>query len=144
MPDKKIAQRRRKNAQAEPKKAQQKAVDDTVDDSFPASDPPAWTTTGAKSVAARREDENAPIQRITAAMDIPIAARRENENAPILDDVRTSNEMNAATEKRGADATTPMAERKIGESSDSPKRHGDKFSTAVRTAAKGSEVEDEP
>ena len=122
MRDKKIAQRRRKNAQAEPKKAQQKAVDDTVDDSFPASDPPAWTTTGAKSVAARRE----------------------NENTPILDDVRTSNEMNAATEKRGADATTPMAERKIGESSDSPKRHGDKFSTAVRTAAKGSEVEDEP
>ena len=75
MPDKKIAQKRPKNAETEPKKAQQEAVDDTVDDSFPASDPPAWTTTGAKSVAARRENED--------------------EDAPALDDVRAANEATA-------------------------------------------------
>jgi len=32
-------------------------VDDTVDDSFPASDPPAWTTSASKSVAAECEPD---------------------------------------------------------------------------------------
>lgn len=34
---------------------QQRLIDDTVEDTFPASDPPAWTTTGSASVAAQRE-----------------------------------------------------------------------------------------
>jgi hypothetical protein len=75
MPDEKIAQKRPTSAEAEPKKAQQEAIDDAVDDSFPASDPPAWTTTGAKSVAARSEDEGA--------------------GAPALDGVRTASEASA-------------------------------------------------
>ncbi len=125
MPDKN-APKRPKVAETEPKKAQQEAVDDTVDDSFPASDPPAWTTAGAKSVAARRENED--------------------EGTPAVDDVRTANEATAAAERRGADAKAAMADRpsKIDQSSDSPKRQGDKLSHAVRTAAKGPEVEDEP
>ncbi|HEY8380637.1 MAG TPA: hypothetical protein VIL09_00665 [Microvirga sp.] len=36
---------------------QQRLVDDTVEDTFPASDPPSWTTTGSASVAAQRERE---------------------------------------------------------------------------------------
>ncbi len=42
----------------------QRHVDDTVDDSFPASDPPAWTTSASKSVAAECEPDDlkdAPI-----------------------------------------------------------------------------------
>jgi len=126
MPDKKNAPKRPKDAETEPQKAQQEPVDDTVDDSFPASDPPAWTTTGAKSVAARRESEN--------------------EDAPALDDVRTANEATAAAERRSADAKAAAAERpsKTDQSSDSPKRQGDKLSHAVRTAAEVPEVEDEP
>jgi hypothetical protein len=60
MPDEKIDEKRPAHADNELRKMQQRLVDDTVDDSFPASDPPAWTTTGAKSVAARHDaDENA-------------------------------------------------------------------------------------
>src|SRR3712207_1537990 len=62
MPDEKIAQKQPTSAGAEPRRAQQAAVDDTVDDSFPASDPPAWTTTGAKSVAGKLETGEAAAE----------------------------------------------------------------------------------
>jgi len=58
MPDEKIDQKRPAHAENELKKMQQRLVDDTVDDSFPASDPPAWTTTGAKSIAARCDPDD--------------------------------------------------------------------------------------
>jgi ElaB/YqjD/DUF883 family membrane-anchored ribosome-binding protein len=64
MPDEKIDRKRPVDAQAEPKPTQQRHVDDTVDDSFPASDPPAWTTSASKSVAAECEPEalnDAPV-----------------------------------------------------------------------------------
>lgn len=57
MPDEKIDQKRPVNAESEPKPIQQRHVDDTVDDSFPASDPPAWTTSASKSVAAECEPD---------------------------------------------------------------------------------------
>jgi hypothetical protein len=59
MPDEKIDHKRPVDAQSEPRPNEQRHVDDTVDDSFPASDPPAWTTTGSKSVAARCEGGSA-------------------------------------------------------------------------------------
>ena len=126
MPDEKIAQKRPKAAETEPKKAQQEAIDDAVDDSFPANGPPAWTTTGAKSVAALSEDEGA--------------------GAPALDDVRTASEASAAAERRDSDAKAARAERRTegGESEGSPKRQGDKLSHAVRIAAKEPEAKDEP
>jgi ElaB/YqjD/DUF883 family membrane-anchored ribosome-binding protein len=57
MPDEKIDQKRPLDAQNEAKPTQQRHVDDTVDDSFPASDPPAWTTSASKSVAAECEPD---------------------------------------------------------------------------------------
>jgi ElaB/YqjD/DUF883 family membrane-anchored ribosome-binding protein len=57
MPDEKIDQKRPVDVQNEHKPVQQRHVDDTVDDSFPASDPPAWTTSASKSVAAECEPD---------------------------------------------------------------------------------------
>ena len=65
MPDEKIDQKRPVHAESELKKMQQRLVDDTVDDSFPASDPPAWTTSGPKSVAAQC-DPDAPADNSAA------------------------------------------------------------------------------
>ena len=51
-------QNRTQGAESDLKKMQQRLVDGTLEDSFPASDPPAWTTTGAKSVAGRCDEEH--------------------------------------------------------------------------------------
>lgn len=61
MPNETIDQKRPVHAENELKKMQQRLVDDTVDDSSPASDPPAGTTSGPKSVAAK-SDPDEPTQ----------------------------------------------------------------------------------
>jgi len=78
MPDEKIDQRRPAHAESELKKMQQRLIDDTVDDSFPASDPPAWTTGGSKSVAATTDSDKTPdaLQDQGLAGDFQSAAAR--------------------------------------------------------------------
>ena len=68
--DPKIERVRPKDTEAEPKAAAQEVVDDTVDDSFPASDPPAWTTTSQRSVAARRCEEGEDCEEGEAKADV--------------------------------------------------------------------------
>ena len=90
--DPKIERVRPKDAEAEAKAAAQEVVDDTVDDSFPASDPPAWTTTSQRSVAARRCEEGEDCEEGEAKADVktsPPALSRapDPENKRAMDDV---------------------------------------------------------
>ena len=60
MPEEKIDQNHPAPGHSELHTMQQSLGADTVGDSFPASDPPAWTKAGAKSVAAERDADEAP------------------------------------------------------------------------------------
>lgn len=87
MPDEKIDQKRPAQAESELKKMQQRLVDDTVDDSFPASDPPAWTTSGPKSVAARSDPDakaKAPTADQAGAQGVREGVQRVAEGATQL------------------------------------------------------------
>ena len=58
---------------------QQRLIDDTVEDSFPASDPPAWTTSGSKSVAAECDPDE--VTQDSAAATAPPEARERISRA---------------------------------------------------------------
>ncbi len=62
MPGEKIEEIHPAHADGELRKMQQRLVDDTVNDSFPASNPAAWTRTGAKCVTAQHEPDVGPAQ----------------------------------------------------------------------------------
>ena len=79
--DQKLQRVRPNDPGEETKKEAQVVVDDTVDDSFPASDPPAWTTTSQRSVAARRACEDEAAQPGKAPPDSSRAPDPANKRA---------------------------------------------------------------
>jgi hypothetical protein len=74
-----------KDAEHEP--TAQKVLDDAVDDSFPASDPPSWTTTSQRSVAARLACENTE-KKPPSRTQAPESSRAPDpENKKAMDEV---------------------------------------------------------